>query len=219
MRTLVVNGHHYLSGYTNALRGLLWSGEVPIFDIFNDYKPERVLLLESSLTIDLAKALNKFKPKVYLHRLSNQELPFEFTNFQIKPGFDNIMYKPCKSDFLSYIGTYHPELDFLLGMGIKIFGRGWPTPECVGMCTAQTENMLLGGYTLSLGGDRPFKALGVGGKCLTKYNDGLYNLFGDSLEYFQDPQEIPEKLKLMQSKEYKFDITPYTYESYCKELC
>jgi hypothetical protein len=208
---------HILNGLKNV-EGVLWhEGVKSAFDMFAEYQPERVILHNTSLTEPIYKCLLRYQPEI----LIDGTLDLPHREFPLLPGFDNVQYKPYKSDTVSYVGTYRPQLDMLNGKGIQIFGARWPSPECLGLILPETENKLLGGVTISFGSygeDRPFKALGVGGKCLSLYSEYLYGIFGESLEYFTNEEELIRGLEIIKKKVYKpFDMSKFTYSNYLEQ--
>ena len=218
MRTLIVSNSHHniMNGIRNATDGVLWNEQMKsAFDTFYEFRPERVFVQKEDMTDNLYKCILKYQPQVWTD--ANIGLPVN--SFEFKAGFDDFSYKPSTYDGATYIGTYKPELDWLNHVDVKIFGSKWPSPKCLGMCLQHTENNFLGGITISFGTDkyedRPYKSLGVGGKCLSKYSDYLYNTFGESLEYFTNFDEFLKGFEKIKRTKYKpFDISKFTYKFY-----
>lgn len=149
MRAIVQDINEMTLGWNNALRAMkieshLWSEQYkPTFDLFEEFRPEIIILHE--LTESIAKCVLKYKPKVYL-KVSNlkqtnqitwdlaQQIPVNlFTTHlpdfqqdvlhwaqigQVKscpPGFDSIRYKKSTSfDIdLGFVGNYSQEYELV----------------------------------------------------------------------------------------------------------
>ena len=133
------------------------------------------------------------------------------------PGFDSVRYKPAQPfDIdLGFIGDYTEEYEFInratLDLRVRIFGRNWLCPECLGVCLQENENRIYSGPTVAFNMEQALKGLGCKGFTLIK--KAPENLDIDTFETYE---EMIDKIK--KPRKQKFKIEEHTYVERMKGL-
>jgi hypothetical protein len=136
------------------------------------------------------------------------------------PAFDNLIYKTRPRTFPAYIGNYSPfkNHDWVARLNqkfdLKVFGRGWFIPECLGPCTHETEEKVFSGLNVVFYdkweewgvSERIYKSLGLGGIPLVEFTPASKSLFPD-LNYFNSYEEFETVFR--KHKENKFAVDTY----------
>lgn len=125
----------------------------------------------------------------------------------ILPAHD-IQYNRSKPFGLSYVGNWSPykPLQWITDANkkhdIKVFGRGWFLPECLGPCTKSTEEQVLSGSNLVFYdyfeewglSDRIYNSLACGGNPIVQRTKVTESRF-PNLNYFSDYDEMIDRIR------------------------